>query len=171
MKLEGEGFDQSEVVATLAEKYGCSRDSVYRDIRLRHNWQPLLLDCKPQVLSLKIQNRLEQVYKKACFLLLNSKNECSQIGALKLMMDAIQALINFVGPLQIKDDPSNKAHVDAVNATLKDWENVVQEAVSLNMFSSTTQNYEDLTSGEKQQVVDVYCLIMERRSRAEEALH
>ena len=42
LKLEGMGFNQSEIVKQLSEKYRCSDRTVYYDFENRRDWQPAL---------------------------------------------------------------------------------------------------------------------------------
>ena len=42
LKMEGMGFNQSEIVKQLSEKYRCSERTVYYDFENRRDWQPAL---------------------------------------------------------------------------------------------------------------------------------
>ena len=93
LKMEGNGFNQVEIVQHLSEKFQCSARTVYRDFEKREEWQPFLqhLDDHGRVL-MKILNRYEQVYRHAGFLLLQASHENAKLGALKIMLEANKQL-------------------------------------------------------------------------------
>ena len=89
LKLEGMGFNQSEIVKQLSEKYRCSERTVYYDFENRRDWQPSLqqLDDHQSIL-LKTVNRYEQIYRQASVRLLTGTQEATQLGALNIMLKA-----------------------------------------------------------------------------------
>jgi len=93
LKMEGNGFNQSEIVKHLSQKFQCCDRTVYRDFEKREEWQPFLqhLDGQGRLL-MKILNRYEQVYRHAGFLLLQASQENAKLGALRLMLDANKQL-------------------------------------------------------------------------------
>ena len=89
LKLEGMGLSQPEIVKQISQKFQVSARSVYRDFKLRGQWQPLLLQLKDQDRVMqKVINRYEQIYERAAFKHVTSQNENVQVGALKIMLDA-----------------------------------------------------------------------------------
>ena len=93
LKMEGNGFNQVEIVKHLSQKFQCCDRTVYRDFEKREEWQPFLqhLDGEGR-LVMKILNRYEQVYRNAGFLLLQANHENAKLGALRIMLDANQQL-------------------------------------------------------------------------------
>ena len=93
LKMEGNGFNQVEIVKHLSQKFQCCDRTVYRDFEKREEWQPFLqhLDGEGR-LVMKILNRYEQVYRHAGFLLLQASHENAKLGALRIMLDANQQL-------------------------------------------------------------------------------
>jgi transcriptional antiterminator len=89
LKLEGMGFNQSEIVKELSEKHRCSERTVYYDFENREDWQPALqqLDDHQSIL-LKTLNRYEQIYRQASVRLLTGTQEATQLGALNIMLKA-----------------------------------------------------------------------------------
>jgi transcriptional antiterminator len=89
LKLEGMGFNQSEIVKDLSEKHRCSERTVYYDFENREDWQPALqqLDDHQSIL-LKTVNRYEQIYRQASVRLLTGTQEATQLGALNIMLKA-----------------------------------------------------------------------------------
>jgi transcriptional antiterminator len=89
LKLEGMGFNQSEIVKELSEKHRCSERTVYYDFENREDWQPALqqLDDHQSIL-LKTVNRYEQIYRQASIRLLTGTQEATQLGALNIMLKA-----------------------------------------------------------------------------------
>ncbi len=89
LKLEGMGFNQSEIVKELSEKFQCSDRTVYYDFENREDWQPALqqLD-NPQAILLKVVNRYEEIYRQASVRLLTGTQEFTQLGALNIMLKA-----------------------------------------------------------------------------------
>ena len=87
LKLEGMGFNQSEIVKELSEKHRCSERTVYYDFENREDWQPALqqLDDHQSIL-LKTVNRYEQIYRQASVRLLTGTQEATQLGALNIML-------------------------------------------------------------------------------------
>ena len=58
LKLEGMGFNQSEIVKELGEKFQCSARTVYYDFENREDWQPVLQQLNEhQAILLKTVNR------------------------------------------------------------------------------------------------------------------
>jgi len=89
LKLEGMGLSQPEIVKQISQKFQVSARSVYRDLKLRDQWQPLLLQLKDRDRVVqKVINRYEQIYERAAFKHVTSQNENVQVGALKIMLDA-----------------------------------------------------------------------------------
>ena len=93
LKMEGNGFNQAEIVKHLSEKFQCCARTVYRDFEKREEWQPSLqhLDYQGRVL-MKILNRYEHVYRHAGFLLLQASHENAKLGALKIMLETNKQL-------------------------------------------------------------------------------
>ena len=89
LKLEGMGFNQSEIVKQLSAKYRCSDRTVYYDFENRRDWQTSLqqLDDHESIL-LKTVNRYEQIYRQASVRLLTGTQEATQLGALNIMLKA-----------------------------------------------------------------------------------
>jgi len=89
LKLEGMGFNQSEIVKQLIENYRCSERTVYYDFENREDWQPALqqLDDHQSIL-LKTVNCYEQIYRQASVRLLTGTQEATQLGALNVMLKA-----------------------------------------------------------------------------------
>ena len=132
MKLEADGYDQADIVTNLANKFRCSKDAIWYDFRIRSKWQPLLTEMNPSMLALRIHNRLDQAYKKASWLLLTSKNENVQLGAIHLQLEATKALIDFVGPIKNVEGP----YADKTEQTqmiLKEYEGILEQAAELNL--------------------------------------
>ena len=89
LKLEGMGFNQSEIVKELSEKYRCSERAVYYDFETREDWQPSLQQLDdPQAILLKTINRYEEIYRQASMRLLTGTQEFTQLGALNIMLKA-----------------------------------------------------------------------------------
>ena len=89
LKLEGMGFNRSEIVKELSEKHQCSERAIYYDFENREDWQPVLqqLDNNQSIL-LKAVNRYEQIYRQASVRLLTGSHEATQLGALNVMLKA-----------------------------------------------------------------------------------
>ncbi len=83
------GFDQSEIVKQLSEKYCCSDRNVYYDFETREDWQPALQQLGDhETILLKTVNRYEQIYRQASVRLLTGSQEATQLGALNIMLKA-----------------------------------------------------------------------------------
>jgi len=89
LKLEGMGFNSSEIVKQLSEKFCCSERTVYYDFENRSDWQTALqqLDNHENIL-LKTVNRYEEIYRQASVKLLTGSQELTQLGALNIMLKA-----------------------------------------------------------------------------------
>jgi hypothetical protein len=83
LKLEGNGLLKPEVVEQLTQKYGVSKDTVWRDYRTRKYWQPILSEMVENLH--KIKNRHEQLYRKASLTYLQSESNSQKISAINLM--------------------------------------------------------------------------------------
>ena len=100
--MEGNGFNQSEVVKHLSEKFAVSERAVYYDFEKRGEWQPTLLQLQDRDAVLrKVVNRYEQIYRKASFKFLQSQNENVQLGALKVMVEANNRLFNSTALVEV----------------------------------------------------------------------
>ena len=87
LKLEGLGFNRSEIVKQLSEKYGCSERTLYYDFETREDWQTSLQELDDsQAILLKTVNRFEQIYRQASVRLLTGVQENTQLGALSIML-------------------------------------------------------------------------------------
>jgi len=93
LKMEGNGFNQAEIVKHLSQKFQCCTRTIYRDFEKREEWQPFLqhLDNQGRTL-MKILNRYEQVYRHASFLLLQASHENAKLGALRIMLETNKQL-------------------------------------------------------------------------------
>ena len=83
LKLEGNGLLRPEIVKELAEKYECSKDTIWYDFRTKQNWQPILQEMRRALL--KIVNRHDQIYRKATLSYIQANDDKSKIMALNLM--------------------------------------------------------------------------------------
>ena len=93
LKMEGNGFNQAEIVKHLSQKFQCCDRTVYRDFEKREEWQPALQHMEDQGRTLmKILNRYEQVYRHAGFMLLQASHENAKLGALKIMLESNKQL-------------------------------------------------------------------------------
>ena len=115
LKLEGMGLSQPEIVKQISQKFQVSARSVYRDLKLRDQWQPLLLQLKDRDRVVqKVINRYEQIYERAAFKHVTSQNENVQVGALKIMLDANSriceavVLSDVVGRLKMLEEEAKK---------------------------------------------------------------
>lgn len=89
LKLEGMGFNRSEIVKQLSEKFQCSDRTVYYDFENRGDWQPSLQQLGDrQSILLKVVNRYEQIYRQASVRLVTCAQEAAQLGALNIMLKA-----------------------------------------------------------------------------------
>jgi len=88
LRLEGLGFNLTEIVNQLSKKYDVTTRTVQYDFKRRAAWQPQLQQIKDnQGLLLKVENRLQQIYRRASIKFTTSGNESIQLGALKLMLE------------------------------------------------------------------------------------
>ena len=83
LKGEGNGLNTHEIVQELMAKFGCSRSTAYNDFATKPEWQPILQELAKQLL--KVQNRHEQLYRKASFMYTQAKSDRARIAALNLM--------------------------------------------------------------------------------------
>ena len=89
LKLEGMGFNRSEIVKQLSEKFGCSERTLYYDFETREDWQTSLQELDDsEAILLKTVNRFEQIYRQASVRLLTGTQEVAQLGALNIMLKA-----------------------------------------------------------------------------------
>ncbi|MFC1486612.1 hypothetical protein ACFLRN_02840 [Thermoproteota archaeon] len=90
LKLEGDGFSRPDIEKQLSQKYQVTVRTVSRDFQIRAEWQPSithLTDKKQAFYS--VLNRYEQIYQKASFTYLHSKNESVTIATLRVMLDVL----------------------------------------------------------------------------------
>ena len=72
----------------LSKKYHVSSRTVQYDFKRRAQWQPQLQQIKDnRDLLLKVENHLQQIYRRASVKFTTSQNESVQLGALKLMLE------------------------------------------------------------------------------------
>lgn len=105
LKMEGEGFSQSEIVKGLSEQYGCTRRTVQRDFALRGDWQPKLVEVgDTQKIVLKTANRLEAIYQKAAFKNRHAQTEQAELRALDIMRQTTRDYLETLIPNRAKLD-------------------------------------------------------------------
>ncbi len=93
LKKEGQGFNKTEIVKDLAQKFGVTCNTIWRDFRLRNQWQLELQELKNSgQIILTIINNYKQIYRDAFFIRRTTKNDNVQIGALKVMMESTEKL-------------------------------------------------------------------------------
>jgi len=95
LKLEGDGLNKREIVKEICAKFGCSEVTVYNDFNTRAIWQPLIQEVTANLL--KIQNRHEQLYRKASFMYSQAKSDRAHIAALNLMRQINIELAELTG--------------------------------------------------------------------------
>ena len=96
LKLEGMGFNRSEIMKQLSEKYGCSERTLYYDFETREDWQTALQELDDsQAILLKTVNRFEQIYRQASVRLLTGTQEVAQLGALNIMLKANSKILEI----------------------------------------------------------------------------
>ena len=83
LKDEGNGLNRRETVKDLTAKFGCVEATIYNDFNTRSVWQPLVQEIKASLF--KIQNRHEQLYRKASFMYAQARSDRAKIAALNLM--------------------------------------------------------------------------------------
>jgi hypothetical protein len=99
LEMEGNGFNQSEIVKHLAKKHQVSDRSVYYDFQKKDEWQPVLQQLKDkEKILLKIVNRYEHIYRKAAFKYLQANNDAIAFAALKTMLAANTRLYECLLP-------------------------------------------------------------------------
>lgn len=103
LKMEGEGFSQSEIVKGLSEQYGCTRRTVQRDFALRGDWQPKLMNVgDAKKIVLKTATRLEAIYQKAAFKNRHAQTEKTALTALNIMRQAARDYLETLLPNRAK---------------------------------------------------------------------
>ncbi len=95
LKDEGNGLNKREIVQDLTQKFHCSDSAVYNDFATRSVWQPLVQEITASLF--KIQNRHEQLYRKASFMYTQAKNDRARIAALNLMRQINVELAQLCG--------------------------------------------------------------------------
>jgi len=98
LKLEGLGFSRQEIRTELTSEYDCSPRTVRRDFQHRKEWQPLIEKLDPETSLLKTVNRLDTIYRKAAFIMLQSSNELARIAAMKVMLESTKARLTLTNP-------------------------------------------------------------------------
>jgi len=98
--MEGLGFSRHEITKELTTLFDCTPRTIQYDFKNRGRWQPLLEQYDPKTSLLKITNRLNTIYRKACFKLLQSQNEMVQLGALRIMLESSKALHEVTVPTE-----------------------------------------------------------------------
>ena len=95
LKCQAIGFSTSEILQTVAKEFNCSKETVYRDIRLRHIWQPKVQECENYLLT--AINRAEFIYRESMYKFHTSLNECAKASFLKIALQANQYLAELMG--------------------------------------------------------------------------
>lgn len=72
LRMEGIGLSVPEMVQQLSVKYRCVPRTVYWDFQTKARWQPQIQQLKKGML--KVLNRHEEIYRKASFHYLQSKD-------------------------------------------------------------------------------------------------
>ena len=115
------------------------------------------------MLSLKVQNRLDQAWKTATMLLRTTQNENVKLGAIRLQIEATKTLIDFVGPLK-NETVEGVRVLDSVVDTLANYEEAMKEALYLNCgFLTEIPNLNGFSEQEKLKVTEAYNIVMSHR--------
>jgi hypothetical protein len=83
LRLEGNGLTRPEIVEELTQKFGCSKDTVWYDLRTKPRWQPVITEIKQALLT--IINRHEQLYRKASLAYMKAGDNKEKMLAVNLM--------------------------------------------------------------------------------------
>lgn len=155
LNMEGLGFSRSEITKELTGLFGCTPHTVQYDFKNRGYWQPLIDKLDPKTSLLKITNRLNTIYRKACFKLLQSQNEMVQLGALRIMLESSKVLREVTVPTeqQVLD-----FDLDAIVASWKQGRDIsLFREKCKDLLASTRRyyqeyNYDQLTLEEKKKM-------------------
>jgi len=91
------GFHPSAVINQLAEKYHVSERCLWSDWERREKWVPILLDLeKYSGFAQVIESKLNAVQKAAWSIYLRGDNDNARVGALKVVLDSLEAHSNTV---------------------------------------------------------------------------
>ncbi|MGD6810285.1 MAG: hypothetical protein ACQCN3_11355 [Candidatus Bathyarchaeia archaeon] len=133
LKLEGDGLNKREIVKETCAKFGCSEVTAYNDFNTRAVWQPLVQEVTANLF--KIQNRHEQLYRKASFMYAQARSDRARIAALNLMRQINIELAQLSGA-----KPSEQTQTEEIRIRWEDPE------VCKKQYSSTTSPILDSVS-------------------------
>jgi len=147
LKHEGNGLNRREIVKELTAKFGCSEVTVYNDFVTRPVWQPLVQEIKTSLF--KIQNRHEQLYRKASFMYTQSKSDRARIAALNLMrqINIELAQLSGVKPEEQKQTEETRIKWEDPEVCKKQYSsdtNLTQD----NAYSTTAQQDSESSTAE-----------------------
>jgi hypothetical protein len=109
LKDEGNGLNTHEIVQELMAKFGCSRSTAYNDFATKPEWQPILQELAKQLL--KVQNRHEQLYRKASFMYSQAKSDRARIAALNLMRQINVESVQLGGVKPTEQTQTEESHI------------------------------------------------------------
>jgi hypothetical protein len=99
LRLEGLGFNSSEITKELSEKYQVTRRAIQLDFQNRKKWQPTVLDlADSEKLFMKLLNRFEQAYREVSFMAIKTQNENIHLGALRLKAEITEMMVKSLIP-------------------------------------------------------------------------
>jgi len=167
LKLEGDGFSRLDIEKTLSQKFQVTVRTVSRDFQLRKEWQPSISNHSDRTQAyFSILNRFEQIYKKASFTYLHSKNESVTISALKVMLDVLSRI------KELANVTSEEAQGDisySIQWRQRDIQESLRKQKNFNEWSKT-----NLTPEEQEKVRDVTRLLIRyelQTSKKGESIH
>lgn len=135
LKMEGLGFNHSEIVKHLSSKYHCSNRNIHFDFEKRSRWQPRLQDFQNRVLT--VWNRNEQIYQMAAMERVRATNENARIGALRIMalVNSTQAELCGANLQAVGSPETAVTWVD----NIKQYDAALNEAAKLDVASRVAQ--------------------------------
>jgi len=170
LNMEGLGFSRYEITKELTTLFDCTPRTILYDFKNRGKWQPLLEQYDPKTSLLKIINRLNTIYRKACFKLLQSQNEMVQLGALRIMLESSKALVDVTIPDDVKEEQFRPEKIvlrwqqgKSVEDLLRQYKDILERVNGINVDQHLHPQYDwaKLTE-EDQKIFEKHRAILER---------
>ncbi len=128
------GLSKAETVNAVKEKFGVSKQAVYKQIKIRRTWEDLVDNSE---LEQTCKSRANYVFRESVFQYLHADNSSAKCGFLGKMLEANSQLMQFLPAEAINTQPINM--IVAVENNTAPRSTVEQAAPTAIFAAPTTQ--------------------------------
>ena len=127
LKKQGEGYSKAETVKHLSETFGITRSGAYYHFETLGKWSSQYLDFdNVKDFQFNIMNQLNTINREASFQYLQAKDDNSRIGYMRVRLEALSKLKEFL-PEGAKDDKPDGYRIEWKDQMVLDRDSMTKE--------------------------------------------